>query len=233
MDSVAAVVERDPAMTAAVLRIINSAYFGLPRRVASVRETVRFLGIIPLKNLVLTVEIFEGLAKGKQATALQNEALLRAYAMRELLGKSPLAEHAFIAGILADVGRLLLMAKLPIDSTAIEKRIEAGVLPWVAEHERLGCSAATIGAQLLAKWNLPASLVEAVAQRNQPAPAQPLPNIATGLMLVTAAEWSMRAPESLRGDFRKTATQLAAVFPGVSLDAVLRYFGPTDEPAAR
>ena len=229
MDAVAGVVERDPAITAAVLRIINSAYFGLPRRVSSVRETVRYLGIVPLKNLVLTVEVFEGLAKGKRALALQQEALLRAYAMRELLGRTPLAEQAFIAGILADVGQLLLLSKLPLDAMAIDKRVEAGMLPWIVQAERLGCTAATIGAHLLARWNLPATLVEAVALHHLPPRSSPTPNVTTALCLVGAIEWSLRAPEHLRAEFRQTAEQLVTAFPASSVESIGRYFGQAEQ----
>lgn len=232
MDMVAAVVERDSAISAAVLRIINSAYFGLPRRVSSVRETVRYLGIVPLRNLVLTVELFEGLASGKRAQGLQEEALLRAYAMRELLGRTPLAEQAFIAGVLSDVGQLLIVSKLPVDAMAIEKAVAAGQLPWVAQEERLGCSSALIGAQLLARWNLPATLVEAVALHHAPPRGEPTANLTTALALVSAVEWSLRAPPAHRGDFRRLAEQLLPAFPVATLETVGRYFGRADEDVA-
>lgn len=232
IDEVASVVERDPAISAAVLRIINSAYFGLPRRVSSVRETVRYLGIVPLKNLVLTVEVFEGLAVGKKALVLQQEALVRAYAMREILGRTPLAEHAFVAGILADVGQLLVQAKLPVDAMAIDKRVEAGALPWVVQMERLGCSAAQIGAQLLAGWNLPGGLVEAVALQHQPSRGTPAPNVTTALCLVSAVEWSNRAAPHLRQDMRKKAEELVTAFPSVTIESLSRYFGHTTEQEA-
>jgi HD-like signal output (HDOD) protein len=231
MDAVAAVVERDPAITAAVLRIINSAYFGLPRRVSSVRETVRYLGIVPLRSLVLTVEVFEGLAKGKRALLLQHEALLRAYAMRELLGRSALSEQAFVGGILADVGMLLLLARLPVDAQAIERRTEAGILPWIAQTERLGCTAATIGAQLLARWNLPAPLIEAIALNHVPPRGNPAANVTTALSLVSAVEWSMRAPQHLQREFRAQAEQQIVAFPSSSIASIARYFGGAVENA--
>lgn len=232
MDSVAAVVERDPAITAAVLRIINSAYFGLPRRVSSVRETVRFLGIVPLKNLVLTVEVFEGLATGRRAQSLQQEALLRAYAMRELFGRTPHSEAAFIGGVLSEVGQLLLLSKLPVDAMAIERSIEQGRLPWDAQHERLGCTSAHLGAQLLARWNMPNALVEAVALHHDPPESNAGPNLATGLALVSAVEWSLRAPETLRSDFRKTSLRLLEAFPSAQLGSLERYFGHAEERVA-
>ena len=231
MAAVSSVVERDPAIAAAVLRTINSAYFGLPRRVSSVAETVRYLGIGPHKNLVLTVEIFEGLAQGRRAVQLQQEALLRAYAMRDLLGRSPLAEQAFMAGLLSDVGQLLLLTRLPIDAMAIAKAVEAGRLPWVVQQERLGCTSAMLGAQLLARWNLPTALVEAVALHHGAPIGAPAQNLTTALMLVSAVEWSRRAPDSLRGEFRKLAEELITSFPTSSLETIGRYFGASSQAA--
>jgi HD-like signal output (HDOD) protein len=226
LDEISAVVERDAATTAAVLRIINSAYFGLPRRVSSVRETVRFLGIQPLKNIVLTVEVFEGLATGKAAQGLQQEALGRACAMREVLGRTPLAEPAFAAGILADLGGLMLVSRLPIDAAAIARRVQAGVLPWVAEQERLGCTHADLGAALLARWNLPNAMVEAIALHHQPPANVPAPTVATALALVTAVEYSHRTSDEARRSLRESAERLVGTFPTVSLEQLDRYFSP-------
>lgn len=222
LDAISSVVERDPAVTAAVLRIINSAYYGLPRRIASVREAVRYLGVITLKDLVLTVELFEGLALGARARSLLDDALLRACAMRDLFGRTPQADEAFVAGVLSDVGQLLLLSRLPADAEAIEQRIAAGVLPWVAQQERLGCTAATLGAQLLLRWNLPAALVEAIALQHRPPQGTPAANITTALCLVHAVEWARRAPPALREGFVTTAQQLVDAFPSARLDLLGR-----------
>jgi HD-like signal output (HDOD) protein len=232
LDVVSTVVERDAAVTAAVLRIINSAYFGLPRRVSSVRETVRFLGIQPLKNIVLTVEVFEGLASGKAAQGLQDEALARACAMREVLGRTPLAESAFAAGILADVGGLMLATRLPIDAAAITRLTNGGALPWKAEAERLGCTHADIGAAILAKWNLPNPMVEAVALHHQPPENVPAPTVATALALVTAIEFSHRTRDEVRRELRASAERLVATFPTVTLEQLDRYFSRGEEAVA-
>jgi HD-like signal output (HDOD) protein len=232
LDAVSAVVERDPSITAAVLRIINSAYFGLPRRVSSVRETVRFLGIQPLKNIVLTVEIFEGIATGKAAQVMQQEALSRGCAMREVLGRTPLAESAFAAGILCDVGALLLATRLPIDAMAIAKQVDAGRLPVDVERERLGCTHADLGAAILAKWNLPNTMVEAVALHHSPPENAPAPTLSTALALVTAVEYSHRTRDELKQSLRATAERLIAAFPTVTIEQLDRYFGRADEKSA-
>jgi HD-like signal output (HDOD) protein len=197
-------------VTGAVLRIINSAYFGLPRRVSSVRETVRFLGMQPLKNIVLTVEVFEGLATGTCARVLQQEALARACAMREVLGRTPLAESAFAAGVLADVGVLMLNARLPIDAAAINRRVQGGELPWVAELDRLGCTHAEIGAAILARWNLPNAMVEAIALHHQPPQNVPAPTVATATSWAAAARHSSSASSGGRSGMMTPSTPLCA-----------------------
>ncbi len=223
LDAVASVVEVDPGTTANVLRIMNSAFFGLPRRVSSVRETVRYLGIQQLKNIVLTVEVFEGVATGRVARDLQGRALARACAMREVLGRTPLAEPAFAAGVLADVGPLLLATRLPIDAMAIAKEAATAQRPVVdLERERLGASHAEIGGALLAMWNMPTSLVEAVMLHHQPPQMTAAPNVATALALVTAIEESLG--EAASGQRERLVERLAESFPLVNTAAVRRQF---------
>lgn len=235
LDAVSSVVERDPAITANVLRIINSAYFGLPRRVSSVRETVRYLGIQSLKNIVLTVEIFEGVASGKTARALQFEALARACAMREVLGRTPMAETAFATGVLSDVGQLLLATRLPLDSAAILKEVSLSNRSLCeVERERLGATHAEIGGALLGMWNLPAPMVEAVLMHHEPPEMTTAANVPTALALVCAIEESMKLPD---GDPRKrrlesTVSKLAESFPTANLGAVKRQFASRETEAA-
>lgn len=232
LDAVATVVESDPSITANVLRIINSAYFGLPRRVASVRETVRYLGIQPLKNIVLTVEVFEGLASGKQARALQQQALSRACAMRELMGRTTLAETAFAAGILCDVGALLLSLRLPLDMRAVENAVSKGADPLEAEHERLGVTHTDIGGALLALWNMPNALVEAVVMHHTPPEVAPPPNVATGLCLVGALEARAGAHPSRRRVLDAVVMRLVEVFPAVKVESLERQFAIAEQAAA-
>jgi HD-like signal output (HDOD) protein len=232
LDEVAAVVERDPAITANVLKIINSAYFGLPRRVSSVRETVKYLGIQPLKNIVLTVEVFEGMASGKTAKALQMDALARACAMRELLGRTPMAEAAFAAGILADLGQLLIATRLPIDLQAIVKA-QVGRTQEEAERERLGSSHAELGGALLSLWNMPTALVEAVTLHHTPPEAAATANVPTALALVCAIEEEVHAVGAGRkAELKATIDKLAQIFPMVNLQAVRRQLAPREEAVA-
>lgn len=231
LDDVAAVVERDPAITANVLKIINSAYFGLPRRVSSVRETVKYLGIQPLKNIVLTVEVFEGMATGKTAKALQMDALARACAMRELLGRTPMSETAFAAGILADVGQLLIATRLPVDMAFIQKEM-IGRRQEDVERERLGSSHAELGGALLSLWNLPTALVEAITLHHTPPAAAATANVPTALALVCAMEEEAQARDARKQELRATVEKLLEVFPTVNAQSVRRQLTPREEAVA-
>ncbi|MCA3012710.1 MAG: HDOD domain-containing protein [Myxococcaceae bacterium] len=232
LDEVASVLEQDPAITANVLRIINSAYFGLPRRVSSVRETVKLLGIQPLKNIVLTVELYEGPAAGKSAKALQLDALARACAMRELLGRTPMAEAAFAAGILADVGRLLIATRLPLDMQAMTSDA-SGRAREVIERERLGSTHAELGGALLSLWNMPTSLVEAVTLHHSPPDAAATANVPTALALVCAIEEELSTSDTRRSaELTATIDKLAQLFPTVTLQAVRRQLAPREVAVA-
>ncbi|MBE2249830.1 MAG: HDOD domain-containing protein [Myxococcus sp.] len=231
LDEVASVVERDPAITANVLKIINSAYFGLARRVSSVRETVKYLGIQPLKNIVLTVEIFEGMASGPTAKRLQMDALARACAMRELLGRTPMGEAAFAAGILADLGQLLIATRLPVDMAAIQ-RDSANQPQEEAERARLGSSHAELGGAILSLWNLPAAIVEAVTLHHTPPAAAATANVATALALVCAMEDELHAEGARKAELAATIARLAEVFPMINMQAVRRQLSPREVSVA-
>ena len=231
LDEVASLVERDPANTANVLKIINSAYFGLTRRLASVREAVRYLGIQPLKNIVLAAEVFGGIASGPAEKDLQASALARAFAMRELLGRTPLAEAAFAAGILADVGQLLIATRLPVDMAAIRKEMRAHSQED-AERGRLGSSHAELGGALLSLWNLPAALVEAVTLHHTPPSAAATATVPTALALVCAMEEEAQAEGERMAELRATIAKLAEVFPTVNLQAVRRQLAPREQAVA-
>ncbi|HEY1087724.1 MAG TPA: HDOD domain-containing protein, partial [Archangium sp.] len=124
---------------------------------------------------------------------------------------------------------LLLIARLPLDAMAVERRTD--VLPWVAQKERLGCSAADIGAQLLTRWNLSPSLIQAIALHHHPLGA-PSPDVTTALALVSSIEWSFRAPMKEQSVFQSRADELIAAFPFANLGRLARYFDPRQERTA-
>lgn len=162
----AAIVERDVGLSGRVLQFVNSAYFGLARRIAGIEEAIVLLGIGTLRHLALTMEVaraFGGGAAG-EVEALERHAVLTARIARRLAADPLLAEPAFAAGLLHDCGKLVLMDRLPGPyAEALAEASRTGRSPTEVERERLGADHAAVGAYLLGLWGLPHAIVEAVA----------------------------------------------------------------------
>jgi HD-like signal output (HDOD) protein len=169
------IVEQDVAISAKVLQLVNSAFFGLPREVSSVKTAVGFLGIDTLQNLVLSAgvfSIFDQLEKfpGFSCEELQAHSQLTV----KIAGQIPASAHvrgiAVVAGMLHDVGKLVLATRAPEHFKRALKGAEIEGRPLHAvETELMGVSHAEVGAYLLGIWGLPSPVVEAVAHHHHPA----------------------------------------------------------------
>jgi len=174
IEQVAAIVERDVAMAAKVLQLTNSAFFGLPRQIASLSDAVSYLGISTIKNLALTSEVFKVFKPGPKIPVSECDAIQdHAIRVASIIGTLPVQRHlrdlAVIAGILHDIGKLLMATKMQDVYCAIRSQVKAAGCPWhVAEREILGTSHAEVGAYLLGLWGIPELAVEAIAHHHEP-----------------------------------------------------------------
>jgi len=171
---VARVVEKDPAMSAKVLQIVNSAFFGLAQRMDTVPEAVNYLGVDLVKGLALTAEVFSassGVASigGCSMDALQKHALLTARVGKKLVSDPKKATEAFTACLVHDVGELVLGVGMPREfGKVVEKAASTDRPIYELEREALGVTHAEAGAYLLGIWGLPFPIVEAVAFHHAP-----------------------------------------------------------------
>ncbi len=168
--SVAAVIEQDAGSSAKVLQLVNSAFFGLARRVTTVREAVTFLGLTPVRNIVLACEVTRtfGLASDLATAAeeINQHSLAVAVTARGLVPDDHALE-AFAAGMLHDVGRLALAAASPDLFRAVRDQQAARDEPVaVIEQDLLGATHADLGAYLLQLWGLPLTLIDPVARHH-------------------------------------------------------------------
>ncbi|TAJ16788.1 MAG: HDOD domain-containing protein [Planctomycetota bacterium] len=173
---VADVIEQDPAMSLKLLQLVNSAFFGLPLRIGTVRQAVGYLGTELIEGLVLTAHIFTSeRSQGADALSyrrLQESSLLTAKLARSFLGKRPCAGDAFTAGLLRDIGSAVLLRCLPGEYEQIRAlAAQRGVAPHVVEREVLGVTHAEIGAYLLGMWGLPFETMEIVCHHHTPSRA--------------------------------------------------------------
>lgn len=177
LDQIGHIISRDPGMSAKILQLVNSAYFGLPREVSHPSEATMFLGVDLIRGLVLMAHVFTQFDKVKME-AFSIEKMMehswltgvfaRAIAEQEEMD-SRLADYAFIGGLLHDIGKLILVANLPeLYLGVIQATENQNTTFSQAEADALGCNHAEVGAYLLGLWGLPDPVVEAVAFHNKP-----------------------------------------------------------------
>ncbi len=174
-DDVAEVVVQDPAMCAKLLQLVNSSFFARGRSLSDVQQAIVRLGIEMVKNLALQCEAFAAPELRCKDSVLSIQVLQRhslhvAAVAKRLVDDRAQADDAFMAGLLHDVGKLIMAAKMPEQLTAAVRLAEAdAVTGAVAEERLLGVSHAEMGAYLLGVWGLPYPIVEAVANHHHPA----------------------------------------------------------------
>jgi len=168
---VAAIIQKDPAVAAKVLQVCNSAFFRLPRRISSIQQAVSYLGLSTVRSMVLSAELFK---PGQSLPVSLNLGLLQRHAMgvagiaRFVAADKPWAEDAFLAGLLHDVGYLLLGRQFGDRMQRALDAAAAGMPLAEAELQHVGVDHATAGAYLLGLWGLPYEVVEAVAHHEAP-----------------------------------------------------------------
>lgn len=171
VEDVAALIERDVALTAQLIRVVSSAFFGLPRRVRSARGAVAYLGFNTVKTLVLSASIVEQFrlprqVRGLDLEALQRHGLVSAHLARQILTGSGSAEAAFSAAMLQNVGQLLLASRAPDEYAQVLIQAREGRPAELAERAVFGVSHAEVGAYLLSIWGLPQNLVSGVLRHH-------------------------------------------------------------------
>jgi HD-like signal output (HDOD) protein len=175
INKIATAVSADPAIAAKVLQMVNSSFFRLGRRISRIDQAVNYLGLIAIRNLVLSVEVFSGwpvepTLPDFTPERLQARAQRVAAAAWALTQGTPIADDALLAGLLHKIGYWVLLQECPKEvARAVEiARTQSIPLP-VAERELIGASHAEVGAYLLGLWGLPHPVVEAVAFQHAPA----------------------------------------------------------------
>lgn len=162
-----AVVERDKVLTGRILRLANSAFFGFSRNVSTLSRAVMLLGFSMVKNLALGVKVWESLTGGRAHGEMEKlwvHSSLVAAGSRALARrlKLPDPEEAFTAGLLHDIGKVILFTRFPSQYGEILGKWtgDEGV---VAERGALGVDHAQVGGWLAESWSLPALIVEAAS----------------------------------------------------------------------
>jgi HD-like signal output (HDOD) protein len=190
-DRLAGVLSLDEAMTGMILKLANSAYFATTHKVSSVKHAVTYLGQQNVKSLLLSASVAflmnrplpgYGLNRGE----LWTHAIGMAAGARWLIVRldPALADAAYAAGMLADLGMLALDSLLQEEAIP---NLNARTAATVAlEHQYLGVDHAGLGAEVARRWNLPEPLVDAIAHHHDPMQATSGHILAAALHLANA-----------------------------------------------
>lgn len=185
--ALARLIELDPALTVAVLRLVNSPFYGLSRQVGTVSEAIMVLGMGTVRRVAMASAIAQPIQqldlKRSLVEAMWRKALAGAVLACRLLDGHAQSQVAFTAGVLQDLGRLDLYLRSPELYGPMEAL--AGAELCQAEHDCFGQTHAEAGAELAEVWALPAAIVEAVASHHRPGPQAPQGPVAQAVWLAS------------------------------------------------
>ncbi|HRH45200.1 MAG TPA: response regulator [Pyrinomonadaceae bacterium] len=168
------IVKKDIGMTVKILQIINSAFFGLQRQISDSREAVEFLGLDTISSLTLGLGVISQF-ESKGNSSLLAEIWTRSMSVGILANKIAFSENraaandAFTAGLLYDIGTIVLAVNLPKEFTEAQELVKNENISKIeAEKKIFGATHADVGAYLLGLWGLKKEVVEAVAFYKNP-----------------------------------------------------------------
>ncbi|MDH3432256.1 MAG: response regulator [Gammaproteobacteria bacterium] len=177
LQKIGEIVESDVAMTAKILQLVNSAFFGLTQHVATPAQATMLLGVDVIRTLVLTSGVFsqfdENISKKMDLQSIwsrsaQVGALAKAIAIQETQDKLT-GDYAFMAGMLMDVGLFVLASNLANETVdAWQAARRPGASDWEVERDVFGQSHMEVGAYLVGLWGLPDPIIAAVAYHHTP-----------------------------------------------------------------
>ncbi len=182
-ENIAQVVNRSPSLTALLLRIVNSSFYGFPSKISKVSHAVTLIGTREISGLALGISILSIFKKIPKEIidmySFLKHSLACGIISRILCAHKnfPQTEQLFVSGLLHDLGRLILYIYFPDESRNMLIRSRSqGKLLYEEENDYLGCDHSQVGRQLLQQWKLPLVLENNVFYHHKPSAAQqPIP----------------------------------------------------------
>lgn len=175
----------DPGFSSKVLILANSAFYALPRRVTSIREAATFMGYKTIRQLAMTVGVFDMFVGKNDSGSLRRRAWWRHSVDAAVCAKT-IAKHvngvdpedAYSCALLHDVGKSLLDRATHGEYAMVEALILDGLSPSDAERQVFGCTHAELGSAAAQRWNLPKMIVDSIGMHHGNVSGDFVPHVA-------------------------------------------------------
>ncbi|HLP18077.1 MAG TPA: HDOD domain-containing protein [Bacteroidota bacterium] len=183
VNEISKIISEDPGLTARLLRVVNSAFYNFPTKIDTISRAVTIVGTQQLRDLALATSVIR-LFKGIPRELVNMESFWRhsiacGAAARTFAAyrRESNIERFFVAGILHDLGRLVIFGKIPDQAReALAMAEEKNISLLQAERTVLGFDHALVGRALLQQWKLPNNLVDVVSYHHLPTNSVAFPN---------------------------------------------------------
>ena len=192
-DELAGVIEADPSVTMKLLRLVNSAFFAFGRKITSIQDAVSLLGNQTVQNAVLSISVFESTKDTGDGGGLDQKEFWRHSAacgsvVRFIARQKKIdREDAFTAGILHDIGKIVLDGLFAQFYKDVFKAVEErGISIMEAEESELSLSHASLGEELATSWGIPSELIQAISHHHRPDRADLDPQLASMVHIADA-----------------------------------------------
>jgi putative nucleotidyltransferase with HDIG domain len=170
------IITDDQVLTARLLKLVNSSFYGFPQRISTVTNAIVLLGFDAIRSLLLTTSVFDLFAGRTKKRRLDQEKFwdhsLGCAVGAKVIGnylRHDKIEELFVSGLLHDIGKIVEMQFLPDEFDKVAELVNKdNILMITAENQVLGFNHAEIGKLLAEKWNLPIKLGEVIAHHHRP-----------------------------------------------------------------
>jgi HD-like signal output (HDOD) protein len=170
------IVSHDPALVTRIMKVVNSAFYGLPGQIGSIERAIVLLGLNAIKNIAVAAslgQLFRGvkLCEGYTARDLWTHCIAVGVAARDLARqmKLPVADEAFLAGMIHDVGLLIQLQNTPDQLRKVCETAKTSERSFIAlEREIIGMDHQQLGACLAEQWRFPKSCQLVAGHHHQP-----------------------------------------------------------------
>lgn len=163
------IISSDQAITSKLLRMVNSAYYGFPRRISTISQALVVIGVEGLRSLIMGLSV-QSLFKSEIGNILWTHSVCTAAAAKLITQKfgNVHPEESFVVGLVHDIGRVVLYQYFPEEFEYLDLVNKDTINTLKEEREFFGMDHGEVGARISQNWNLPEKIIESIKYHHKP-----------------------------------------------------------------